>query len=388
MVDKVLITGARAMAALDIARDFKRFGFEVHAADSTGGTAARLSRHVDACHRYRGPCDDFAGFGRDIARLIDVLQPVITIPTCEEVFHLARLGSTHCVHKSLFAPSLPVLRQLHDKAAFAALCKTLSLPVPETHVLTSQADVAQFADTSDHWVFKPCFSRFGTHTLVAPSVEMLGQVAPTQANPWVAQARIMGKEICFQAIAQAGKVSAFIAYRGTWRLRSGASLGFEALDKEESRPILEIANALAKGLALTGQFGCDLILDPHGRPYLIECNPRATSGVHLFPQDGRLARAYLNPDFPLLEAESDRPLYLGPAMMTLALGDALGSGGFHEWRKIMDAGRDVVGVKRDRLPVIGAVIDGLSFMVRGAAQGISATAATTMDIEWNGETYD
>jgi hypothetical protein len=388
MADRVLITGARAVAALDIARDFKRLGFVVHVADCSGGTAARLSKSVDACHHYCAPRKDLGAFGQDLTRIVSIAQPRIIIPTCEEVFHLARLPRDHIVHQTFFAPPLSILRRLHDKAAFAALCYGLSLPVPETHVLTSSGDLEPFSDALEKWVFKPCFSRFGSQTLVGPSRDDLRQITPTIADPWVAQARVQGQEICLHFIAHAGVITAFGAYRGTWRLRSGASLGFQALDGVESLPMLDIAHKLAQGLALTGQFGCDLIVDPKGQPYLIECNPRATSGVHLFPHDGSLAKAYLTPDMPMLEAQSPSPLYLGAAISTLALADALGSGGLHDWRAVMRAGRDVVGIKGDRWPVIGAIWDGLGFMARGAAHGISATAATTMDIEWNGETHD
>lgn len=388
MSETVLITGARAMAALDIARAFKRIGYQVHLADSAGGVAARLSRHVDAVHRYAAPRADFSGFGEDMAVLAGKLSPRLIIPTCEEIFHLARLPKDHSARAVLFAPPIEVLRQLHDKASFASLCADLSLPVPQTHRLTSRDDIAAFRASSEEWVFKPCFSRFGTHTLVGPHGDALSQIMPSAADPWVAQARISGEEICFHAIAHAGTLSAFVAYRGTWRLNSGASLGFEALDVIASQPLFAIAQKLAAGLSLTGQFGCDLILDTAGQPWLIECNPRATSGVHLWAQEGALARAFLETDQLLLRPQDQGQRYLGPAMMTLALGDALRSGRFSKWHRVMLTGRDVVAIKGDRLPVLGALLDGLAFVAKGAFRGISATAATTLDIEWNGETHD
>jgi ATP-grasp domain len=388
MSNTVLITGARAIAALDIARDFKRAGYQVHMADSAGGSSARLSHYVDGVHQIASPRDDFAGFSKDMAGLVQTLAPSLLIPTCEEVFHLASLAPEHGARAILFAPSLKILRQLHDKATFAAICDSLAVPVPVTHRLASATDVGRFASDSTKWVFKPCFSRFGTHTMVGPTPKALAALAPSSRDPWVAQERILGDEICFHAIAHKGIVSAFVAYRGTWRLKSGASLGFEALSTTASQPLYDIAARLAAGLGLMGQFGCDLLIDAHGKPWLIECNPRATSGVHLWPQDGRLAQAYLGADQPLLTAHDTSPRYLGPAMATLALGDALGSGRFADWRAVVGAGRDVVGIGGDFLPLLGAFADGLAFMAQGAARGVSATAATTLDIEWNGETHD
>jgi glutathione synthase/RimK-type ligase-like ATP-grasp enzyme len=388
MADTVLITGARAIAALDIARDFKRLGYRVLMADSTGGSAAHLSRYVDSVYKIASPRHDFAGFSRHVADLVDTLRPRLLIPTCEEVFHLARLEDGHPARAILFAPPLKVLRQLHDKAAFAALCVTLNVPVPQTYLLTARADLARFVGATRHWVFKPCFSRFGTQTLVGPAPDELAAINPSSYDPWIAQRKIVGQEMCFQAIAHSGKISAFVAYRGTWRLKSGASLGFEALSAQASQSILNIAARLADGLALTGQFACDLIVDHDNQIWLIECNPRATSGVHLWPQDGRLARAYLGDGQVLLQPSTQPARYLGPAMATLAFGDALTSCRMGSWWEVMRDGRDVVGIQGDRLPVLGAFVDGLAFMAQGALRGISATAATTLDIEWNGEPHD
>jgi hypothetical protein len=388
VAERILITGARAMAALDIARDFRRLGYEVHVADCSPARAARMSRAIAACHRYRSPRSDFAGFSADLTQLCTNIAPKLVVPSCEEVFHLAQLPMDHPVHRVLFAPPLAQLRQLHDKAAFAKLCGQLKLPVPESHPLTSPQDVAAFTDCAAHWVFKPCFSRFGSETLIAPNPDALSKIEPSQQTPWVAQALARGEEMCFHAIAHAGKLTAFCAYRGTWRLRAGASLGFAACPQAESQPLLDIAQTLAAGLSLTGQFGCDVIVDNAGQPWLIECNPRATSGVHLVPQDGRLAMAFLNADAPLLMPESAQPLYLAPAMASFALSDALMSGRFAAWQEVMRAGRDVVAIGGDRAPIIGAVLDGLEFMIRGASRGMSATAATTLEIEWNGETHD
>jgi predicted ATP-grasp superfamily ATP-dependent carboligase len=388
MSDVVLITGARAIAALDIARDFKRLGYKVHLADSQGGTAARLSRFVDGHHTYASPRHKHDQFSADLTKLVDQVKPRLIIPTCEEVFHLALLPHGHVALAKLFAPPLDVLARLHDKADFAALCVDLDLPVPMTHKLTNQSEVLAFASTSSEWVFKPCFSRFGTHTLVGPSAQALTAIVPTPQKPWVAQAMITGEEVCFQAIAHAGKLSAFVAYRGIWRLDTGASLAFECLSDELTQQLLAIAARLAKGLCLTGQFACDVMLDASGSPWLIECNPRATSGVHLMPDDGRLASAYLGPSDQTFLGQATGSRHLAPAMWSLALLTAFKRGKLKAWSTAVQSGRDVAGITGDPLPAIGAVIDGLFFVLRGLALGVSPTAATTYDIEWNGDLHD
>jgi hypothetical protein len=48
-------------------------------------------------------------------------------------------------------------------------------------------------------------------------------------------------------------------------------------------------------------------------------------------------------------------------------------------------GKDVAGLAGDRLPFLGAFLDGLGFIWLGLRQARTLTAATTYDIEWNGE---
>src|SRR5690606_2050101 len=69
MAERVLITGARAAVAVDLARDFRRAGWEVHLADSTTARIARWSRAPHAVHRYGPPRAEPERFAADIAAL-------------------------------------------------------------------------------------------------------------------------------------------------------------------------------------------------------------------------------------------------------------------------------------------------------------------------------
>ncbi|MDO9337456.1 MAG: ATP-grasp domain-containing protein [Caulobacter sp.] len=378
MSERVLVTGARAAAALDIARDFARAGYEVHMADCVTARLSRWSRSVTRVHRYPSPVNDPAGFRTRLTKLIDQLAPVLVVPACEEVFHLAALP----LSDRLFQPPTAMLRTLHDKALFAELCQGLGLSVPETHRLDQPADLDRFRAASRDWVFKASYSRFGEGTLVGPSPEQLDARAPLSG--WIAQRRVVGREVSLYAVARAGVVTAFAAYGSDWRLEGGASLTFDPLEPALAATLLEQARALSAACGLTGQFACDLIVDAAGRPWLIECNPRATSGAHLLVGDGGLARAMLaTPPTPILPGGDS--LHLLPAFLTFGLAMALRQGRLGDWWRQLRKGRDVAGRPGDRLPMLGAVIDGLAFMRAGVRMGLSTTAATTVDIEWNGE---
>lgn len=380
MTRTILITGARAPAALEWARAFRTHGIAPHLADSQRARLARWSNAPVRVHRHAPPRQDVAGFRRDMLALVAQLDPVAIIPTCEEVYHLAMLADQGQLGDRLFAPPLAVLRQLHDKHGFARHAADISLDVPDTHLLTDDAALAPFRADTDPWVFKRCFSRFGAQTLVRPDATSLATVKPTAAEPWIAQRRIRGTELCFHAVARAGMVRAFAAYQGQWRLAGGASYAFAPVAPDLATRLQAQAERIAASLSITGQFGCDAIVDADGRPWLIECNPRATSGIHLCAQ----AAVATVLDLPPPE-ESAGPRHNLPMLICHGLARALRHGRLPAWRHTFSSGQDVLSAPGDRLPLAGALIDTLGFALHAGLHRLSLAQATTRDIEWNGE---
>ena len=380
MMDNILITGARSAVALDMARDFQRNGYEVHMADCSNAFIARWSKAPHMVHRYESPNLYPERFTADISRLVKNIKPVLVIPTCEEVFHLARPSLQQCLQNCLFAPSLSVLSKLHGKDQFIELCKTSSINSIETHVLEDFDDKKPYRSNLNDWVFKPCFSRFGSQTLVAPTLEKFDKIVPSNKHSWIAQRRIHGQEISFYAIAKAGKLIALAAYSSKWRLNGGASYVFSPVSTEISTKIRLMAETIASGLSLTGQFSCDLIMDKEGVIWPIECNPRSTSGLHLLTGNGALAQAIINGS-PIFSSTLDKPKYMLPMMLT----HGLCQNSWSEWLEMLKNGSDVIGNPKDRMPMFGALADTCLFAAKGQLKGISLARATTTDIEWNGE---
>lgn len=382
MASRVLITGARAAAALDLARDFRAAGCEPWLADCSPVWIARGSSAPAGVLRYPSPTLDGAAFRKRIVEIIDELGISLVIPVCEEVFHLAAPALEDTLGARLFAPPLPTLRRLHDKLAFAQACADWGLPAPESYPVDDTSGLARFAGDSAEWVFKPRFSRFGEAALVGPSRAQLEGLALPPGRPWLAQRRLAGQEASFYAVARQGTLSAFAAYRSDWRLRGGAAFAFEPLVPEAAADLREIAATLARATSITGQFACDVIFDD-GRAWLIECNPRATSGVHLLAGPGQLARAILGE--PAAPAQHGARAHLLPAMLLFGLPDAVRSGRLSAWRRAMADGQDALSRPGDRLSLLGALADAAHFALAGWRHGVSTSEATTRDIEWNGE---
>ncbi len=384
MAERVLITGARSVAALDMARSLRAAGYEPHLADCSPAWVARMSRTAGPVHRHASPVQRPADFARDIRGLIERLDPVRIIPTCEEVFHLAALAEADGFSDRLFAAPPDRLTTLHAKDRFAALCRRLALPAPEAVVVADRAALEAFSgDPADH-VFKPVWSRFGAHTLIAPPPSALAAIAPSPDAPWVVQRRIIGEEVSFYAVCHEGRVAAFCAYGSDWRLPGGASYVFQPLPAEQAARLRPMADALA-AFAGTGQIACDAMIDADGQPWLIECNPRATSGVNLFDRSAAFGRALMGRG----EAEPVAGTrHAALALWRYGLPTARLEGRLAAWRTQRRDGADVVSAPNDPFPALGLQLDAAFFGLRALRTGLPLTEAMTADIEWNGRPFD
>jgi hypothetical protein len=377
MAERVLVTGARAVSALDLARGLRAAGFEPHLADCVPARLARWSNSAGPVHRYASPVARPGAFAADLRTLIARLEPRWIIPACEEVFHLSALAVAEGWSDRLLAPDPKVLATLHAKDRFAALCARLSLPVPETRTTTGTAGLAAAAAAMGDVVVKPVWSRFGGRTRISPSPADLAALGPTPEQPWVVQRRIVGEEVSFYAVCHAGRITAFAAYASDWRLPGGAAYVFHPAPARTAEALHAMAEVLAAETG-TGQIACDALVDDQGQPWLIECNPRATSGVHLFGRSTAFGLALVGQG----EATpDDRSRHLGPALWRYGLP----RGRLAAWRDQRRDGLDALTLPGDRGPLAGALADTFGFTLRALRRNQSLTAAMTADIEWNGE---
>jgi hypothetical protein len=372
----VLITGARAPVALHLTRLLHGAGWSVHLADSLAVPLAAGTRMKAGYHRLPSLRSGPDGAAVALAGLIRRLGVDLVIPTCEEVLHLARIWRDHAMPAPLFAPPLALLAEAHDKFRFIALCKDLGLSVPGTRLLRTDTEVEALEPEAGGLVFKPVWSRFATQTLIRPDVHRLRQVRPTLEAAWVAQEYIAGDELCVYAVAHQGRVMALSAYRGLVRAGLGASIAFAPV---EDRAVEQFVQDFVAGTGWTGQISFDLIRRADGSILPIECNPRATSGLHFFRDAKGFAGAVLGegtvaPDVTrpqgvrlALWLYGLRPGKLGRLRRTLA-----------EVEDVMDWPGDQIGFWGQLRPV--AEMAGIALRNR-----IGLQAASTLDIEWNGD---
>ncbi len=382
----VLITGGRAPVALDLARLLHAAGHRVIVAESLPRHLCARSRAVARSYRVPAPNPDRAGFVAALARIVREERVDLLLPTCEEVFHVAAGRAVLDPLCEVFTAPLDQLRRLHSKLDFIRSLAARGVAVPETWELTSGEDLQALwgrLGAGERLVFKPVFSRFAVDVAFATAGEALPAIAPTLARPWVAQRFVAGRALCTYGIARGGRLLAHAAYDAEFTAGQGASISFRPLAHAGLRAWVADFVAAER---FTGQLAFDFIEAPDGTLYPLECNPRATSGVHLFtPEDG-LDRALLGHDPPAdpIEPRPAAAAVLALAMWLYALPAVRTPAQAGAWLARMGGARDAIFRWDDPLPFLSQFAVFGHLVAAGLHDGTSALAASTRDIEWNG----
>jgi ATP-grasp domain len=377
----ILLTGGRAPVTLDLARAFQRAGHTVFMAESLRGHLSQPSNAVKAHFVVPAPRLEPEAFLEVLTKIIEENQVEVLIPTCEEVFHIAKgLNDLPCW---VFTQPLATLDGYHNKWKFVTSTGECDLRVPESMLMTREDDLL-FAFA--HWrrlVLKPIYSRFATRTLICPSMrEAFAALGADEKRTWVAQAFITGQHFCSYSVCHNGRITAHAVYPAIFTAGQGATVAFEAV---EHPAIFEWVQTYIRHFKVTGQMAFDFVQTPEGELYALECNPRATSGLHLLASHPRFVEAFLNPEMECIVPEAGTSRMLGTAMLVYGLPAAIKNGNLAAWVRTFFRSDDVLLDFKDPMPALLQLRSLFKYMTLGRRQKISALEASTFDIEWNGE---
>lgn len=378
---RVLITGSRAPVALELARAFGEAGHTVYTADPLPCTVGSSSRFVAGHIATPAPRGQARAFGAALLAAVERHGVDLIIPTSEEVFALAASHAALAERARVLAMPLGSLRPLHHKYEFQQRCAALGIPTPRTRLLRSAADVAEALPDFPEYVLKPAFSRFATSIITncgPPANDRPpASCQPTLDQPWLIQSFAHGASVCSYSVLHAGRVTAHCAYAVPYRLGLSSGVQFASVD---GGPTLALVERLGAALGYTGQISLDWICGEVG-PLALECNPRATSGLHLLDH-AALVRAMTDPAAPAHVVPPGRVRQLALAMLTT------GAVPLRRWPDLvrqLALVPDVVFRRDDWLPVLGQMVSVAAFAGVALRRGVGLVEATTADIEWNGE---
>ncbi|MBP9722936.1 MAG: ATP-grasp domain-containing protein [Gammaproteobacteria bacterium] len=310
----VLVTGARAPSALEIIRGLASGGYKVHAADCQDIVISKFSKAVIQYHFLASPRHEFEKFRSQILSIVKKYDIKYIIPTCEEVFYLAfiheRCPDEFPEDLNFIVGSYKDISVLHHKVNYKNILNTYNIRTPRTFLFESLEQLENYKNLK--LIFKPVYSRYANKIII--SAEKFTKYYKNNLNikntQWAVQEFIDGKEICCYGIAVNGRLTAFSCYEPVYRAGVGAGIYFKAIYHQEIKNLIQ---NLVAGLNYSGQIAFDIILKD-GIPYFIECNPRATSGVHLF-KNKKLASALMGTAADCLEVTDSTPKMLLAAML-------------------------------------------------------------------------
>ena len=379
---RILITGGRNPTALELARLLCSPQTELWLADSL---LFPIGRHSRCIHRYvRTPrvaqeTEAYLGFLQELVvrEKIDVL-----IPTYEETFYIARYRHRLEGLCTIFCDDFDKLQRLHHKWDFVQMVAESSIKAPPTFLLRSPEDVALLKDDASYYVFKPAYSRFATQILIRPEAQQLRFLRPQHHAPWIAQWFVEGAEYCSYSIAYRGRVTAHVTYEHPHNLGRGSGIYYRAV----AQPMIEqFVRAFCHKHQYHGQIGFDFIQDQRdGKLYVIECNPRTVSGLHLFSPDDELLRGMVGPTPAVIQ-----PGRLVPRVNLLTYlvyngWKALRQGQLRQWYHDLWKAQDVIFRWNDPWPMLTQNLTLLEFFWFSFKYGLPLSEAISHDIAWNG----
>jgi predicted ATP-grasp superfamily ATP-dependent carboligase len=383
---RILLTGGRAPATLELARLFYKAGHIVFIAESVAHPLTRLSRSV--VHHYLVPSPRFNPTGY-IDALLDIVKRNkidVIIPTCEEIFTIGWGCGQLEKECRVFAEVLARLEPLHNKWEFIERAKHYGLSVPRTMLIASESDLQRTIESHEMLVLKPIYSRFAAKIIfLRGRRDPTPTIKPTSQIPWVAQQFIYGQQICTYSIVHNGRIAAHTAYPAEFTAGRGAAVLFRHIDHA---PSLAWVKKFVAAENFTGQIAFDFIETLNGDLYALECNPRATSGVHLLASNPQFVKAFWDNQSELVTPMGNGSAMLAAAMMLYALPSTRSWGKLKQWAASFASSRDVIFAVDDPLPVFSQLLSVVFFLWRGLMHGVSALESSTMDIEWNGESVD
>ncbi|KAK4545305.1 hypothetical protein LTR36_003485 [Oleoguttula mirabilis] len=365
---RILLTNGRFPVSLDLARQLHRAGHTVFCVDPMRFHVCAFSVAVKESHTVPAPHDDAKGYVNGVVEAVRKWKIDQIIPVHEEIFFLAESGEREILDR-LFAPAFELLVTLHNKWEFTKMMKRMDMDVPKAHLCKNYADVENLSlDKYEHGLaLKPCFGRasIGVYHLQAgeplPKPENLDV---GHHNHYIAQEWIKGDRYCAYAVVRDGKPEAIGLYP-TFDTVDGSSsvffrqqyhAGIYAYIERFCQRCTEIHGPF------TGQIAFDFVEDVASKRIMtINCNPRATSALHLWTGSPDLAYAMTNtlPD----EIAADRPIQ--PPTTPFRSAHVQGSAGLLIWEHQDDTisawakhmahlmgTRDVVWCWRDLMPTM------------------------------------
>ena len=263
----ILLTGTMGNIGSEVRRSLESHGLSV------------VSMEI-AQNTYR---DEF-GYHRALRKLLAELTPAMIIPIGDSLA-LARAREFIPQGTAVAAGTEEHIRELSGKVSFSRLMSRLGIAQPrifesvgQTGLPSAEQAARMHPDEGVQIIFKRDIS-FGGHGVHRPrSVEALQQLIDHQSpgEPYLIEEWIPGQDFSVDAI-RFGRYFRASSYRvlqnvgGAGPSSEREVLHFPALE--------ETARRIMDAVGFIGLCGFDFRVNPEGKAFILECNPRFTGGI-------------------------------------------------------------------------------------------------------------
>ena len=337
-----------------------------------------LSNSVARALPVTAPNEDADAYLRDMLDVIRGEGVQLVVPVSEEIIHASRLQPMLPDGVRFFGMGHDELLALHDKFAFNKTADAVGLSVPETAMLgTPEADELA---ALGRVIVKPLNTCSGQGLRFIERDEVLPAVTH---QPMLVQRALSGRHSSTFSVCHQGRVIGTVVYQPEV-VSDTVSVAFR--QNRESAAQREWVERFAAARNLSGMMSFDFIEDEHGEPQAIECNPRATSGIHFVEADS-LAAAICDPaNCSKLEFREHPVMYqLWPTLTETQKSMFRWGRGYSHKMKTMLAAKEANFSWRDPMPVWAQPWAAWQIMRDAMAKGLSFGEAATQDIAWFGD---
>jgi predicted ATP-grasp superfamily ATP-dependent carboligase len=372
--ETVLLTLGRLPKALDIARALAAAGCRVIVAEPFKRHLTGASRAVARSVVVHSPVDDHERYLTELQRVIEEEGVRLVVPVSEEILFAAALRDRLPEGVRLFAMPFATLRALHDKHSFIGVCAAAGVAAPQTRALDAP-DAQALADAGPT-VVKPVASCSGR------GVQFLerGARLPRVTEPCIVQEFCAGQVLSTFSVARQGKVLLTVTYRGAV-MQGTVAVCFERIDTPP--PVAEWVDRFVGHCEFDGFISFDLVQQVDGQVRGIECNPRATSGIHFVAPEG-LAAAILHPEqTPSLRYREARLLQQFYPCLTETQ-KSMFTERFSRNLNFLRRARDVTWSLRDPWPWLSMPLSSWTIIEQALRRGCTFGEVAMIDMAWTG----
>lgn len=306
----------------------------------------------------------------------------LVIPIYEEIIYLSKERHRFPSHCQIFSQPFEMLNDLHNKWLFYNKQLELGIEAPQTVLINSKADLKKIK-FSKPFALKASYSRASVNIKKVYPHQPLPDIEIEPHNPWVAQEWLEGERFCSYSICHNGAIKAHALYPVHYAVDGHSCMTFESV--HHSKIYQWIENFIGK-INFSGQIAFDFFETPNHTIYAIECNPRATSGLHLFDIHDGLDKAFFNTSVDTIfpKVGSRRQLAIAMAIYGWKKSSHATHAHIHFLKTLLTT-QDVIFNKRDIKPFLLMPFVFTGVLLQSIRSGLSFPATFVADNEWNGE---